>query len=191
MRAVIEAAEKPESDQPVPETLPCPDCGQSYKTPQGLAGHRRLAHSASTARALDERNEALTEHQRALETKADELARREEAARRREAEAVRRERAAREIEETPESERVQRIVDREIETLPEVTSETILRVNGTDYRLRDDGSLEHLYWPKGEKIEFEGGQWFQFGGRAYCIREGKLLAVRPSAILAEVLDEEE
>jgi len=178
------------TEHPIAESLLCPDCGQSYKTPQGLAGHRRLKHSTSTARALDERNQALTEHQRALETKAAELTRKEDAARRREAEAARRERAAREIEKTPESERVSRIVHREIASLPEVTSETILRVRGTDFRI-EDGRLRHLYWPSGEKTEFQDGQWFQFEGRAYCIRDGGLRAVRPSALLAEVLAEEE
>jgi hypothetical protein len=178
------------AEKPVPEHTTCPDCGQPFKNAQGLAGHRRLAHSASTARALDERNQALTEHQRALETKAAELARKEEAARRREAEAARRERAAREIEETPDSERVQRIVDSEIASLPEVTTETILRVNGTDYRI-EDGRLRHLYFPNGEKTDFEEGEWFQFDGRAYCVQDGELRAVRWASILAAVLDEEE
>lgn len=103
MRAKTEA---PETEPVPPKTVACPDCGLSYKTPQGMAGHRRLAHSASSARALDERDRELTGRQRALESKASELARKEEAARRREAEAARRERAAREVEETPEGERV-------------------------------------------------------------------------------------
>jgi len=190
MRAVIEAVEKPESDQLVPETLPCPDCGAPFKNAQGLAGHRRLAHSTSTARALDERSRELDEHRRALERQSGELKRREEAARRRETEAARRERAAREIEETPESERIGRIIRREIGTLPEVTSETILRVNGTDFCI-EEGRLRHLYFPDGEKTEFEEGQWFQFEGRAYCVRDGELRAVRSASILAAVLEEEE
>jgi hypothetical protein len=187
----MDEPERPEiAEKPVLENTTCPDCGQSYKTPQGLAGHRRLAHSASTARALDERNQGLTEHLRALETKAAEVARKEEAARRREAEAARRERAAREIEETPESERIGRILRREIETLPEVTSETILRVNGRDYRI-EEGQLRHLYFPNGEKTEYEAGEWFQFDGQAYCVHNGELRVVRSSSILASVLDEEE
>lgn len=80
-----------------PNTVHCPDCGQTYKTPQGLAGHRRLSHSASTARVLDERTRELDEHRRALESRSSEIARREAAARRLEAEAVRRQR---EIDET-------------------------------------------------------------------------------------------
>jgi hypothetical protein len=170
-------------EQPIQPTTPCPDCGQSFKTNQGLAGHWRLAHSNSTRRALDE-------HRRALDQQSVELKRREGAARRAETEAARRERAARDIEETPESERIGRIVAREIASLPEVTEETILRVNGRDYRI-EDGRLTHLYFPDGEKTDFEDGQWFQFGGRAYCVRDGNLRSVRPSAILAEFLDEEE
>lgn len=177
-------------EKPVPESIPCPDCGQSYKTPQGLAGHRRLAHSTCKARELDERDQALEEHRRALEQQSQEVKRREEAARRRETEAARRERAAREVEETPESERVRRIVEREIASLTEVNAETILRVRGVDYRI-EGGRLRHLYWPSGEKTEFEEGAWFEFEARAYCIRAGELRAVRPSAILASVLDEEE
>jgi hypothetical protein len=179
-----------ETEQPPAESIPCPDCGQSYKTPQGLAGHRRLAHSASTVQALDERDRELTEHRRALESKASEVARREAAAKRRETELGRREQVARETEDTPESERIGRVVRREIASLPEVTPETILRVRGADYRI-EDGRLRHLYWPKGEKAEFEEGQWFQFGGRAHCIRDGKLRAVRSSSILASFLNEEE
>jgi hypothetical protein len=179
-----------ETEQPPAESIPCPDCGQSYKTPQGLAGHRRLAHSASTVQALTERDRELTEHQRALESKASEVERREAAAKRREVELGRREQTAREIEEIPEAEKVGRIVRRKIAALPEVTSETILRVRGVDYRI-EDGRLRHLYWPKGEKAEFEEGQWFQFVGRAYCVRDGQLRAVRSSSILASVLNEEE
>ena len=178
------------TEQPNAESYPCPDCGQSYKTPQGLAGHRRLAHSASTARALDERGRELDEHGNALESRSVEIARREATTKRRESELARREQAAREIEETPESERVRRIVESEIGSLPEVTTETILRVNGADYRI-EDGRLRHLYWPKGEKIDFEEGARFQFEGRAYCVRGGELRAVQPSAILASVLGEGE
>ena len=179
-----------DTEQPPAESIPCPDCGQSYKTPQGLSGHRRLAHSASTVQALDERRQELEEHGRALESKSAEIARREAAAKRRETELGRRELAAREIEETPETERVDRIVRRKIAQLPEVTSETILRVGGVDYRI-EDGRLRHLYWPKGEKTPFEEGQWFRFEERPYCVREGKLRTVRSSAILASVLGEEE
>jgi hypothetical protein len=80
------------TEQPIAESIPCPDCGQGYKTPQGLAGHRRLAHSASTARALDERGRELDEHRQALESKSAEIARREDTAKRQEAELARRKR---------------------------------------------------------------------------------------------------
>ena len=177
------------TEQPIAESIPCPDCGQGFKNAQGLAGHRRLAHSASTARALDERGRELDEHRQALESKSAEITRRETAAKRRETELAHREQAAREIEETSESERIGRIVRHEIESLPEVTTETILRVRGADYRI-EDGKLRHLYWPPGEKTEFEEGQWFQFGERAYCVRDGELRSVRSSSILASVLEEE-
>jgi hypothetical protein len=99
--ALPETAPEPEpvpaTEEPVPREFPCPDCGHAYKTPQGLAGHRRLAHSASTVRALDERDRELEEHGRALESKSAEIARREAAARRLEADAARRKR---EIDET-------------------------------------------------------------------------------------------
>lgn len=37
------------TEKPVPPTAPCPDCGQSFKTSQGLAGLWRLAHSDLTS----------------------------------------------------------------------------------------------------------------------------------------------
>ena len=189
-----EATQEP-TDQPAP-TNECQDCRQPFKTAQGLAGHRRLAHSASTARELEvrrrstEQKEAeLRARQEAAERKAAEATRAAEAARRREAEIARRQRELAAAEAIPKSDRLRRAVEEEITTLPEVTPETILRVRGDDYRI-EDGRLHHLYWPKGEKTEIEEGQWFQFEGQAYCIREGKLRAVRPSSILANFLEEE-
>jgi hypothetical protein len=81
-----------EPENPLPEKATCDDCGQPFKSAQGLAGHRRLAHSTSTARALDERNRELEAHRQALEQRAAELARTEEATRRRETEITRRKR---------------------------------------------------------------------------------------------------
>jgi hypothetical protein len=75
----------------------CEQCRQPFKSAQGLAGHRRLAHSASTGRELDDRSRGLEERQRALEARAVEIARTEAAAKRREAENARRKR---EIEQT-------------------------------------------------------------------------------------------
>ncbi|MDG6898800.1 MAG: hypothetical protein JRN24_03575, partial [Nitrososphaerota archaeon] len=185
-----------EGDQPV-STNECQDCGQSYKTPQGLAGHRRLKHSASTARELEERKRSaeqkeaeLRARQEATERRAAEAARVAEATKRREAEIARRQRELAAAEAIPKSERLRKAVEEEIVSLPEVTEETILRVRGADYRI-EDGRLRHLYWPKGEKTEFEEGERFQFDGRAYCIRDGRLQAVRSSAILASLLQEEE
>jgi hypothetical protein len=184
-----EATQTP-TDPPVPEPVPCPDCGQTYKTPQGLAGHRRLAHSTSTTQSLDERNQELEARRQALEQRAAELARTEEASRRREAEIARRQRELAAAKAVPKAERLRKAAEEEIAALPEVTEETILRCNGSDYRI-EDGRLVHLYWPKGEKTEFDEDQWFQFEGRAYCVRDGELRAIRQSAILASVLDEEE
>ena len=190
-----EATQEP-TDQPVP-TNECQDCRQPFKTAQGLAGHRRLAHSASTARELEvrrrstEQKEAeLRARQEAAERKAAEATRAAEAARRREAEIARRQRELAAAEAIPKSDRLRRAVEEEIASLPEVTSETILRVNGADYRIHEDGQLVHLYWPKGEKTEFDEGEWLQFEERAYCVRDGKLRGVSASEILAEVLEEE-
>jgi hypothetical protein len=186
------------TEQPVPEITTCDDCGQPLKTAQGLAGHRRLKHSTSTARELDEQRRVLegqarelTAKERAAQQREAETARAVEATRRREAEIARRERAVREAEETSEAERLRRTVEREVDALPEVTSETILRVRGTDYRISEEGRLVHLYWPKGEKTEIEEGEWFQFGGRAYRIEDGRLSEVQSATILAEVLSGED
>ncbi len=89
-------AERPEAGSP-DSGINCPQCGLGFKTAQGLAGHRRLAHSARTARALDERNRELETQRQALERRAAELAQTEEATRRRETEVTRRKR---EIERT-------------------------------------------------------------------------------------------
>ena len=188
-----------DQDQPIP-TNECQDCGQSFKTAQGLAGHRRLAHSTSTARALDERKRSAEQREAELKSRetaavqrAAEAARSTEAVKHREAEVARRQR---ELEATeaateavPKAERLRRAVQEEIAELPEVTEGAIFRVRGTDYRI-EDGRLVHLYWPKGEKTDFEEGRWFQFAGRAYAVRNGKLCEVSPAEILAEVLEEE-
>lgn len=190
--------ERPQNstDHPVP-TNECQDCGQQFKTAQGLAGHRRLAHSASTARELDERKRSaeqreakLREREAAADRRAAEAAHSTEAVKRREAEIARRQRKLEAAEAVPKPERLRRAVQEEIASLPEVTEETILRVRGADYRI-EEGRLVHLWWPKGEKTDFEEGERFQFGGRAYAVRDGKLRAVPPSEILATVLEEEE
>jgi hypothetical protein len=82
--------EPSEPDQPVP-SVECQDCGQSFKNAQGLAGHRRLAHSTSTRSALEAKAEELAEREIAAKGREAEAARRGEAARRRETEAARRE----------------------------------------------------------------------------------------------------
>ena len=190
-----EATQKP-TDQPVPGTVPCPECGQSYKTPQGLAGDRRLKHSTGTARELEERRRSteqkeaeLRAQQEAAERRAAEITRAAEVIKRREAEIARRQRELEAAERVPKSERLRRAAEEEIAALPEVTEETILRVRGDDYRI-EDGRLKHLYFPEGEKTEFEEGEWFQFEGRAYSIRDGRLREVSAAEILAEILEEE-
>jgi actin-related protein len=169
------------TEQPVP-TNECQDCGQPFKTAQGLAGHRRLKHSTSTRAELDERK-------RSLEKREAEAARAAEALKRREAEIARRQRELAAAKAVPKAERLRKAAEEEIAALPEVTEETILRCNGSDYRI-EDGRLVHLYWPKGEKTEVEEGEWFQFEGRAYCIESGELRGVSDESILAEVLDGE-
>ncbi len=54
--------------------LGCEDCDQSFKTAQGLAGHRRLAHSTSSRTELElreaaarEREEEVVRRQREIE----------------------------------------------------------------------------------------------------------------------------
>jgi hypothetical protein len=75
----------------------CEDCGQPFKNAQGLAGHRRLAHSSSTRADLEARAGALAERETAAKRREAESARQVEAARRREVAAAARER---EIAET-------------------------------------------------------------------------------------------
>lgn len=175
----------------------CDDCGQPFKTVQGLAGHRRLAHSTSTARELDERKRSteqketeLRAREAAAERKATEAARSAEAVKHRETEIARRQLELTEAEAIPEAERLRKIVEEQVGALPEVTAETILRCQGRDYQVQD-GRLVHLYWPEGEKTEFEDGEWFQFEGHAYAIREGRLREVPPKEILGSVLEEKE
>ncbi len=88
--------EDSQSDAEKP-TIECSDCGQPFKTAQGLVGHRRLAHSTSTGRALDQRTRELEAHRRTLEQRAAELATIEQEVKRREAEVTRRKR---EIDQT-------------------------------------------------------------------------------------------
>jgi hypothetical protein len=157
----------------------CEDCELAFRSPQGLAGHKRLAHSISTAQELDQR-------QKAIEQRSQAFTARERAAHHRETELARRERAIREAEEIPEAARLRAVVSEEIEALPEVSSETILRCDGWDYRF-EGGELVHVYFPQGEKTEFAEGEPFRIGGRAFCIRSRGLERVHPATLLARVL----
>jgi hypothetical protein len=107
----------------------------------------------------------------------------------REAELSQREKRVQEVEEIPVEERLRRVVRREIVSLPEVTVETVLRCDGRDYRLSKDG-LVHVYFPQGEKIEFEDSAPFRFEGRAYCIKNRALAHVPASSIFGRVLGKE-
>jgi hypothetical protein len=172
------------------EAFSCDDCDQPFKSAQGLAGHRRLAHSTSTRTELEAKASQVAEREAAAKNREDEAARRTEAARRAESDLTRRERALRAAEAIPESDRLRGVADRETARLPEVPSGAILRVDGIDYRISEDG-LTHVYWPKGEKVEVEEGERFRFAGRAYSIRGGSLRPVPASAILARLLGEED
>ena len=74
------------------EGYTCDGCGQPFKNAQGLAGHRRLAHSASTRSQLEERADELSERENAARRQETEAAQLTAAARRREAEAAERQR---------------------------------------------------------------------------------------------------
>jgi hypothetical protein len=84
-----------EENSEVPETQTvaweCPDCAQPFKTAQGLAGHRRLAHSTSTRSELEARAGELEERETAAKRREAEVARQAESTRKRESEAARRE----------------------------------------------------------------------------------------------------
>lgn len=181
----------PTADPADPEDLLCDDCDQRFKNAQGLAGHRRLAHSATTRLELEAKASEVAERDRAAKRRESEAAQRTEAARRREADVSRREQEVAASEAVPEHARIRRAATERIRALPQVTEETILRVNGDDYRVSGKGGLVHLYWPKGEKTPFEEGARFQFAGRAYCIRGVRLQPIPTSTLLAELLGEED
>jgi hypothetical protein len=69
---------------------PCEQCGEVAKSPQGRAGHRRLAHSASTRSRLEAKEGQLAQREAASKRQEAEVARRAADAQRREAEAARR-----------------------------------------------------------------------------------------------------
>lgn len=69
----------------------CEVCDQPFKTAQGLAGHRRLAHSTSTRTELESMASELANRETAAKRREAEVARQAESARQRKAEAVRRE----------------------------------------------------------------------------------------------------
>jgi C2H2 type zinc finger protein len=70
----------------------CDGCDKPFKTAQGLAGHRRLAHSASTRTELEAKAGELAEREVAAKRREAEVARRAEAARQGEADVARRQR---------------------------------------------------------------------------------------------------
>lgn len=168
----------------------CDDCGQPFKTAQGLAGHRRLAHSTATRSNLEAQANDLAEREAAAKRREGEAARKAEAARQREADLARRQEEIAAAEAVPQAERIRKIVRDRVGTLPEVTADSILRVRGHDYRI-EAGRLIHLYWPSGQRTELEDSQWFRVGGRAYKIADGRLLAVPASTVLASYLGEGE
>jgi hypothetical protein len=47
----------------VSEKHTCIECGEPFRNPQGLAGHQRLAHSASTLDELEQREDATRERE--------------------------------------------------------------------------------------------------------------------------------
>lgn len=191
----MEENETREDDQLVlPNAVACPDCGQSYKTPQGLAGHRRLAHSTNTARVLDERSRGLGERQRALDARASEIERKEasarrqvEATRRRETALTRRERAVRDAEATTSAEKVRREIARFKQGLPEHGEQEIVRFDGTDYRV-EDGGLTHVFFPDGAKHEHEEGDLFRIGETVYWVRNGEAVRLSHGQIAETILE---
>jgi hypothetical protein len=84
------AEEERTSIEPVRQ-FGCDDCDQPFKTAQGLAGHRRLAHSTSTRSELEARAGEVSERETAAKRREAEVARQAEAARRREVAAATRE----------------------------------------------------------------------------------------------------
>jgi hypothetical protein len=114
----------------------------------------------------------------------------EEDAEQREQELAERERRVRAAEATPESERLARLIRREIRALPEIVEGGLLQVNGTDYRLNSEKGLVHVYWPKGERTSLDEGECFQFEGRAYSVGGGSLKRVPSERLLARLLEPE-
>jgi|GEM_PF-3758886 len=91
-----EQGEKP-GEGTTAEQFRCDDCDQSFKTAQGLAGHRRLTHSTSTRSALDAREATLNERETAAKRRETQIAREAAVTRQREVEVANRQR---EIAET-------------------------------------------------------------------------------------------
>jgi|SRR5579871_161091 len=80
------------TDDEVADTVHrCDDCDQPFKTAQGLAGHRRLAHSTSTRTELEAKAGEIAEREAAAKRREAEAVRQAETVRRRETEAARRE----------------------------------------------------------------------------------------------------
>jgi hypothetical protein len=168
----------------------CPDCGQAFKTAQGLAVLRRLAHSTSTFSELDARETKTVEREAAVKRREAELSRQVGAARRADAALRRREEALRGAEAVPERERIGTTAAREIAQLPEFRLGAILRVTGVDYRLTESG-LVHVYFPSGEKTKIALGSWFRFNARAYRVQDGRLSADSTADVLGRFLGEED
>lgn len=108
----------------------------------------------------------------------------------REAELEERELRVEQAEQTPKEVRLRAMFEERIQSLPEVTARTILRVNGTDFRI-EDGRLKWLLFPNGKKTTFEEGQWFRYEGRAYRVSGGVLRSIPSSEVLANLLGEDD
>lgn len=90
-------ATEPTELQTAKASYPCDQCGEVTRSPQGLAGHRRLAHSAGRRSELEAKAGELAAREAAAKKRESEAARLAEGARRREAAAAERQR---ELDET-------------------------------------------------------------------------------------------
>lgn len=64
-------------EEPVKHSVRCDQCDQPFRTTQGLAGHRRLAHPSGTSQEHEVRESELRARELVLHTQQVELARRQ------------------------------------------------------------------------------------------------------------------
>lgn len=120
-------------------------------------------------RELEEQGRKVAEKTREVERRLSDADKRERAASAREAELAQREARVEEFEEASSAEVLREEIAQFKAELPSFEEGDIARFGGRDFRV-ENGSVEHVFFPDGEKHELSEGDLFRVGDTVFWIR---------------------